>query len=53
MLKMKNGVSHQLLSYTPDILYTGPNNMAQNRVLTHNIAISSYLELCAKIVTWN
>ena len=51
MLKTENGVSHGHLSYTPDSLYTGPNSMAQNRVLTHNIAISSYLQLCAKIVT--
>ena len=53
MLKMENEVSHRHLCYTPDSLYTGPNNMAQNRVLIHNIAISSYLQLCAKIVTWN
>jgi hypothetical protein len=51
MLKMENGVSHKHVGYTQDSLYTGPNNIVQNRVLTHNIAISSYLQLCAKIDT--
>lgn len=51
MLKMENGILHQHVGYTQDSLYTGPNNIAQNRVLTYNIAISSYLQLCAKTDT--
>jgi hypothetical protein len=43
MLKMENGVSGQHLSYTQDSLHKAHNNMAQNRVLTYDTAMSSYM----------
>jgi hypothetical protein len=43
MVQMENGVSGQHLSNTQGSLHKAPNNMAQNRVLTHDIAMHIYM----------